>query len=178
MMRRILLSILFITLFTVIHAQRIEVNKVDDFTGKQVIYTSWAKFFPGEGGTSQMDSEVRFRHEHDRDFMQIKIVTGTVTLTFEEDAQIDFKTDRGIYSFSNLREEISGRGKGIFGGKSEQMGMTLQFTGDFSIFLNSKVEKVRYHFAEGYYDVEVPARSQRIFQRGYGLIVDEKGNYE
>ena len=178
-MKRISLSILFIVpLFFVLHAQRIEVNKVDDFTGKQVMYTSWAKFYAGEGGTSQMDSEVRFRHEHDRDFMQIKIVTGTVSLTFEEEAKIDFKTDQGIFSFSNLREETSSRGKGIYGGKSEQLGMTLQFTGDFSIFLNSKVEKIRYHFAEGYYDVEVPAKYQRIFQRGYGLIVDEKEYYE
>ena len=179
MMRRISLSILFITpLFFVLHAQRIEVNKVDDFTGKQVIYTSWAKFYAGEGGTSQMDSEVRFRHEHNRDFMQIKIVTGTVSLTFEEDAKIDFKTEQGIFSFSNLREETSGRGKGLNGGRSEQLGMTLQFTGDFSIFLKSRVEKVRYHFAEGYYDIEVPARLQRIFQRSYGLIVDEKGYYD
>jgi len=175
MTKRFSLSILFLSfLFFISHAQRIEENRIDDFTGKQVIYTSWAKFYSGEGGTSQMDSEVRFRHEHDRDFMQIKIVTGSVVLTFEEGAKIDFKTDQGIYSFENLREEISGRGKGLYGGKSEQLGMTLQFTGDFNIFLNSKVEKIRYHFAEGYYDVDVPARNQRVFQRSYGLVVDEK----
>ena len=156
-----------------LNAQKIAESIIDPFTGKQVIYTDWSKFYDGEGTSEQMSSEVRCRYEHDRDFMQIKIITGSVVLTCKEGAKVDFKTDKGVYSFTNLRTETAGRGKGLKGGNSPQLGMTLQFTGDFNVFLDSKVEKIRFHFVEGYYDIDVPVKNQKVFRKAYELIVLE-----
>jgi len=173
-MRKSLLSLLFILpFFAALNAQKIDESKLDAFTGKPVIYTSWTKFYDGEGPAAQMNSEMRVRHEHGRNFMQIKIVTGHVVLTAREGARIDFKTDKGIYTFTNLRTETANRGQGLQGGRSDQLGLVLQFTGDFSVFQNSIVEKVRYHFAEGYYDIEVPVKYQKVFANSFQLIVDE-----
>lgn len=172
-MRRSLFSLLFIFPFFILNAQKIEESKIDDFTGKQVIYTTWTKFYDGEGANGLMSSEIRLRHEHNRNFMQIKIVTGTVVLTSKEGAKIDFKTDKGVFSFSNLRTETAGRGKGLYGGNSPQLGLTLQFTGDFDVFLESRVEKIRYHFIEGYYDIEVPVANQKIFAKSFELLRNE-----
>ena len=172
-MRKSLLSILFIVPFFVSNAQKIAESKIDDFTGKQVIYTSWTPFFEGEDVSGQMASEVRFRYEHDRDFMQIKVLTGDAELTCKEGVNIDFKTDKGVFSFPNQRTEKSGRGKGLEGGKSAQLGLTIQVTGDFIDFLDSRVEKVRLRFEEGYYDIEVPVKYQKVFRNSFELIVKE-----
>ena len=178
-MRRSLLFILLISPFFVLSAQKIEESKIDAFTGKLVAYTSWTPFFEGEGASGQMASEVRFRVEHDREFMQIKIVTGDVELTAREGAKIEFKvkTDKNedaILTFANLREQTSGRGKGLQGGRSPQLGLTLQVSSeDFIDFLDSRVEKVRYHFTDGYYDIEVPVKHQRVFRNNYELLVKE-----
>jgi len=172
-MRKGLLSLLLTLPLFILNAQKIDESKIDVFTGRQVIYTTWVRFYNGEGPNGLMSSEVRFRHEHNRNFMQIKIVTGTVSLTSREAAKIDFLTDRGVVSFANLRSETSGRGKGLLGGNSAQLGMVLQYTGDFDIFLTSKVEKIRYHFVEGYYDIEVPVEYQKVFMRSFELLVSE-----
>jgi len=173
-MRKSFLFILFVFPFFALNAQqKIEESKIDAFTGKLVAYTNWSPFFEGEGATGQMASEVRFRHEHERDFMQIKIVTGDIELTSKEGGRIDFKTDKGVFSFQNLRTETSGRGRGLQGGRSPQLGLTLQVSGDFDDFLDSRVEKIRYHFTDGYYDIEVPVKYQRVFRNSYELIVKE-----
>ena len=183
-MRKSLLSILFILPLFILNAQKIEESKIDDFTGGLVAYTSWAPFFEGEGATGQMASEVRFRYEHDRDFMQIKIVTGDVELTSREGAKIEFKLrkDDGkelILPFFNLRTETSGRGRGLQGGRSPQLGLTLQVSSeDFIEFLDSRVEKIRFHFTEGYYDIEVPVKYQRVFRNSYELIMREVLKHE
>ena len=177
-MRKSLLSILFIFPLVVLNAQKIAESKIDAFTGEPVIYTTWTQFYAGDDASGQMASEVRFRHEHGRDFMQIKIVTGDVELTSREGAKIDFKTDKGVVSFLNLREETSGKGKGLQGGHSPQLGMTLQFTGDFDDLLEARVEKIRYRFTEGYYDVDVPVKFQKVFRNSCELFVREILEYE
>ena len=172
-MRKSLLSLFFILPFLALNAQKIDESKIDAFTGKPVIYTTWTKFYDGEGPAAQMSSEVRFRYEHERHFMQIKIITGSVVLTSKEGARIDFKTDKGVFTFANLRTETAGRGRGLQGGRSEQLGMTLQVTGDFNVLRDAKVEKIRYHFVEGYYDIEVPVKYQKVFANSFELILNE-----
>jgi hypothetical protein len=173
-MRKSLLILFIFPFFALNAQQKIEESRIDAFTGKLVAYTNWSPFFEGEGAIGQMASEVRFRYEHDRDFMQIKIVTGDVELTAREGAKVEFKTNKGeVLTFLNLRTETSGRGKGLQGGRSPQLGLTLQVTGDFDDFLDSRVEKIRYHFTDGYYDIDVPVKYQRVFRDSYELIVRE-----
>ena len=154
-------------------SQKIASSKKDNFTGGKVVYTSWETIYSG-GATAQLKTFVRFAHESGRTFMQIRIITNQIT-SVSGKSNVDFKTNKGIFSLENQNYAIAVRGgAAISMVGSDAIGLKLDVVkGDFEFLLDSKVEMIRYHFSGGYFDISISDKNQQKLSKMYNLLLKE-----
>lgn len=148
-----------ISLSSFCFAQKIDENKVDDFTGKQLLTTSWEKL--GPNFTNVVIS--RFRYENGTKYFELVYRNGVNDMVLVNSA-IEFKTEDGIHELANSQVAIV---------RSSGENDILRYTGDMDFFRNSNIDKIRIHFEQGYDDFDIKDKKRKeIIGKSYKLFID------
>lgn len=158
LMSRIGFTFIFLLFAKVVcYAQKIEENKIDEFSGHQLLTTSWEKLGPNLTNVVFF----RFRYENEMKYFDLVYKNG-VEDVINEDMLIQFKTADGIHSLKNSKFSIVTNS-----GNTD----ILRCIGDMSFFNNSVISKIRIHFESGYDDYEIKGEKRMaIIGNSYRLF--------
>lgn len=156
-LRNGILFILLLFISAMCYAQKIEENKIDEFSGHQLLTTSWEKL-----GSNLINVVLfRFRYENEIRYFDLVYKNG-VEDVISEDMLIQFKTADGIHSLKNSKFSIVTNS-----GNTD----ILRCVGDMSFFYNSVISKIRIHFESGYDDYEIKGEKRMtIIGNSYKLF--------
>ena len=156
-LRNGILFILLLFISAMCYAQKIEENKVDEFSGHQLLTTSWEKL--GSNLTNVV--LFRFRYENEIRYFDLVYKNG-VEDVISEGMLIQFKTADGIHSLKNSKFSVVTNS-----GNTD----ILRCIGDMSFFYNSVISKIRIHFESGYDDYEIKGEKRMaIIGNSYKLF--------
>ena len=141
--RLLLIGLLLFPIF--LQAQKIEVNKVDDFTNKKVIYTGWEYINWGIGHVGKQ-FQTKFGFENDNAFLLFNWICGT-KIEVEEGARMLVKLDTGdIFELTNQNYEIARRGAAttdMLHGSIDDYGLSLSYIGNIAGFRDGLITNGR-----------------------------------
>lgn len=153
-------------------AQKIE-TKVDDFTGKKVITTSWEKIYSG-GMTGQNQTRIRFRHENGTDFMELRIFTDCVA-SCDKGKEIMLKTNNGILKIYNLEYTLTKPGDWNPSGINNKLGIYLICSGsELNRLTNESITKMRVTLSDGYRYLDLKEKDSSKLQELYNKFNQAK----
>lgn len=158
-MKKFLFLLLLITISSFCYAQKIDENKVDDFTGKQLLTTSWEKLGPNFTNVVIF----RFRYENGTKYFELVYRNGVNDMVRVNSA-IEFKAADGIHELLNSQIAFVRSS-----GKNE----ILRYVGDMDFFNNSSIDKIRIHFEQGYDDFDIKDKKRKeLIGKSYKLFMN------
>jgi hypothetical protein len=169
-MKKTLLAFLFSPLLST--AQKIEENKVDDFTHAKIIRTTWQPIVRKLGAS--VIAHIRVSKIDDQEYLDLRVM-GSGIISINEGDKLMLKTDKdSIITLSNLKYQIACSGCGAVGfAGSALQGLDLKFPmspdkRDFLIM--HKLVKIRLYTSGGYWEDDVKERHSIAFIDALKLI--------
>jgi hypothetical protein len=166
MKKLILLTILTLTIST-IYGQKIETDKIDEFTNSHIKETSWEKMEIGY---------FRFRKINDTFYFNLKYSSANVFSVSEGDKLILKLKDGSILDLINLKYEISSIGAGAIGFlASGAMGASIYYPiteSQLKILEKINVEKYRLYTSLGFKDMEMKTKNSEKLKISAELILN------
>ncbi|MDP3352338.1 MAG: hypothetical protein Q8S44_01180 [Flavobacteriaceae bacterium] len=166
MKKIILLSILILTI-SAIYSQKIETDKIDEFTNSHIKETSWEKIEIGY---------FRFRKINDTFYFNFKYSNLNVFSVSEGDKLILKLKDGSILDLMNSQYEISSIGAGAIGFLvSGAMGVNIYYPitkSQLKILEEINVEKYRLYTSLGYTDTEMKTKNSEKLKKSAELILN------
>ena len=180
-MKKLLLLIIATTIIGGAYAQKITVNKVDKFTKKHVIQTSFEKISSDRSFTGNMGSSIMknvwlsFRSVGGKDYLRVKWCSNA-TVALSENADIILLDDSGeTYTFNSCEFTVSGKGEGTVGFiGSEMYGLDIYTTGNCAAIKGKTLTDMRIHTTDGYIDFPLNKKSGKIIAKTYEVFDAEK----
>jgi len=160
-MKKLLLLLLLMLPFTAF-SQKIKSDKVDDFTGKRVAYTSWEKL---AGGLFD-NLMYRFRVNGTNRYLDVEWNVGKVTACNKGDKLILKLFNDSIIEFKNTAYTIT-ESKLISKSIYEILDITYEVpTGELEYY----PLKLRLYTTSGYYDLNIKEKNAETFVRSFNLL--------
>jgi len=157
MKRKIILLFVFLPVFC--FAQKIDKCYTDDFTGKKTVITTWESILPSLTSVVQF----RFRYEGDKAYFELVYRNG-INDSVDKGNAIEFKTKDSINQLSNDKYTI------II--SSQNPIEILRYCGDMNFFTDSKIEKIRIHFNNGYDGFDLKPNKALLIAKSYKIFTD------
>lgn len=171
-MNRIFISTLLFCFTSLAFCQSIEVDKVDEFTGKRIIHTSWEKVVWDYAGRMA--------------YFRITVIDSSVIFDYKYNAYSIFALTEGakmMFMFDNkridtlycIRSMISEKGKGsiaLFG--SDLKGVSSNWMGLeklYGVFETNNLIKIRFYTTSGYFEDEIKPKFAPKFKKAIKLIL-------
>jgi len=159
-----------------VFSQKIESSKVDDFTGKKVIYTSKEKI-TSESMTNFKQTMFQFRYENETMFLHLFWQCREI-MSVTDGSNIIFKmTDDSNITLKSIGNVIAE--KGVASTKSVQIaglwGLALKYTGeDLNRFSEDiYVKKFRIYTTKGYVDFDVKEKDAQKLKELFSILIEE-----
>lgn len=153
-------------------AQKIEINKVDDFTGSVIIRTSWEKLAQSMSGTMHLRvSKIDSYYSVD-----VKLMLGAGSIfSISEDSDLMFKLQDGqVITVKALEYAITGRGEGAVGFiGSQAMGIRATYNirlKDIQTLAVFPVLKMRVYTNDGYVDFDLSEKRSMLLGKTFALL--------
>lgn len=163
MKRSILLILAFLPIYCI--AQKVNIQ-VDDFTGEEIITTSWERIYSG-GATGKNQTRIRFRHEGGIDFIEFRIFTDCV-VSCDEGREILLKTNNDIIKVNNLAYTLTKPGDWHPNGINNKLGIYLICSGrELNKLSSENVTKIRITLSDGYRDIALKEKESSKLQKLY-----------
>lgn len=177
-MKKILLLLVSTFLFGInVNAQKITENKVDKFTKKQIVQTSFEKIASDKnmlgsaGGRIMKNIWISFRRVNEKNYLRLKWCTNDV-LALSENADVIFLDDGGnTYTFKNTDFTVSGRGEGtigIFG--ADLYGLNIYLEGDCAALKGKNITDMRINTTDGYMDFTLNKKASKKLSATYEVF--------
>ena len=170
-MKKYLLLASFLPVFA--RAQKIVINKVDEFTHDSMRVTNWVPFVNHFGPNMKMRTRVFAVGENL--FLGVALMRPGPDMEMSEGAHLMLKTAEGnVITLSNSKDQFSCTGcaaRGIYG--AEAPGLVLSFPvsrEDMHVLAAQRVAKIRIDLADGYWEHDVKNRLAEKFQKQVGLV--------
>lgn len=166
-MRNILLLI-FLSFSTPIFAQKLAVDKMDDFTGKVEKQSSYEVIFNDFSSTLRIKTMLVDTSE----YIAIKMVVSKSSYYINESDLLQIKTSDGlIYNFYAIKSCYSGVGQGAVGlNQSGVMGIEATYKGALSCLKNVDIIKIRVNTSEGYKDFDISKKKSATINNLISLL--------
>lgn len=166
-----LLIFLILGLTSSLHAQELEKNKIDDFTGKRTIETSWEKLAWGTGVPSGIYARIR---SIDRTMiLDMKYMIGSACV-ISKDNKLMLMDEKGKVHNLNPTDifygTIGGGSIGLAG--SSGIGVYAHYYGNLNFLKNNKITKIRIYTTDGYYEKEIKKKYQETLSKLFQLVVE------
>ena len=175
MKKHVILSIVTFIVFGTVsftYGQKLEVNKVDDFTNNTVKRTSWERITMNMGFTSYF----RFSQINANNYFDLKLMLASGSVfAIDKNQKIMFKLDNGeLVTLHNLEYVITCRGcgaKGYIG--SDAQGIKTSYPIDkeqFEKIMNNTVVKIRIYTTDGYIENDIKEKNAKKISNALKLI--------
>lgn len=167
-MKKLLILLIFVPCSLI--AQKIEVNKVDDFTKNRIIRTSWSTLYNG-GMSNPLWISIRVSKINGTHWLNVKLMNGNHVQSMQKDARLMLMlANDSIVTLYNSEYEISCYGCGATGfvGSSAQ-GIEADFVIDedeLSALQTNPIKKVRIYLTDGYSEGQLK-------DKFHGLLIDD-----
>jgi hypothetical protein len=151
--------------------QKLEENKVDDFTKSSVKRTSWESFYSSLGSGN---AHFRFSLVGDSETFDFRLMRDKV-FSIDKDMQIMLKLDNGdIVTLNNLEYTITCNGCGAVGfAGSQAEGIDVRYPIDkeqVAKLKAGKVVKVRVYTGDGYIDQDIKDKNAAKITAALNLL--------
>lgn len=177
-MKKTVLLFTLILFPALIFSQEIERNEVDEFTGKQIIETSWELLTKDR--KSNIASYSRFRKVDNVLFFDVRMILPYHDFFTVEEGKVFYIkfSDGEVLKFRNNNLAFSGIGDGAVGlSGSQANGVYLSFNviNDSSMqkLRDSQIEKIRLYTTDGYMEAEVKEKYSENMNELMSLISGE-----
>ena len=172
MKRRILFLFLLLACLS-IQAQKISVNKTDNFTKNQIVYTSYEKISSEPlimGGQLGRNIWMCFGRENGLNMILMKWLTVDNRYVRKDSNVIFLDEEDNTHTFT-VSDYASGRGVGTVGALGMDLwGIQLLLLGDLSAFENHTMKSVRIYTADGYFDFKIKNGASKKVMKAYNLF--------
>lgn len=176
-MKRILFLLAAVCFVGVASAQKIKENKIDKFSKAHIINTSYEKVVSDKsvlgsaGGRLMKNVWVAFKGIDGTPFLCVKWCANEI-LSVQQGAELILIDGEGeTHTFKNIKSTVSGKGEGTVGAYGSALyGLSLFYTGDFSVFADKKFTDMRLNTTEGYIDFTISDKKQDMFSKLYVLF--------
>lgn len=176
-MKKYLFFLLIFVIATFLYPQKVKI-RVDEFTDKKIIETSWETLainmsgewyyrFYSQGGLNVFE----IRHMTNLDLRMVEAGTA-MNIKFDDDSKAN------LYSVDTQVSSIGGGSLGIRG--SEALGIWLRYSNlesDLDLFEDKLITLIRINYknirGNSYYDLKIPTRRAKKLQASYKLLKDE-----
>lgn len=172
-MKKISLILVLSLVSLCVFSQKLEENKVDEFTKHSVKRTSWEHLVQN----MKMNANVRVsKIDANSLFFEFKYFGSTVSIfSVKKGNNIMLKLDNdSIVTLQTIDDQISEKGAGAIGfGGSGAYGISLTCSVDkksFEILSNHKVVKFRFYTNDGYIEEEVGPKKQDLISKEFQLV--------
>lgn len=171
MRKFILLSFYCIIPFLGINAQKISINKIDKFTKKRVVETSFERISNSNPTNLNILTKrvwIAFGKYDDTEYLRLKWCTISV-LSINKDAEIIFLDNEGnTYTFKNAEYQISESGKGTAGAFGTGLqGLDIFAYGDISSLEGKNITDMRIYTTDGIVDFEINKKASNKISETY-----------
>lgn len=171
-MKKLLLLISLMLFSVLLHAQKIDKDYYDQFTGKRVMYTklekiNWKYKNKRIGGKMQM----RFIINDDFRYMVLHWYSNNY-LEIPAGAKIQFKLDNG-HTITLKNESLVAATKGGTGLSKSDVGLMMNVVGDVDKFATAIVTAIRIYTSEGYFDFDILPNDGAKLHKMYMLFSRE-----
>jgi hypothetical protein len=158
-MKKIIFALLFLFSSVVLHAQSLEINEVDEFTGNTVKRTSWETF----NSNTSFYGHFRISQINDSYFFDLKMMIGNKVFAIDQGQEFMFKlSDDEVISLQNLKYSIACIGCGAKGfAGSQGYGVQTSYPIDknqIQALKSNQIVKVRIYTSEGFFENDVKAK--------------------
>ena len=173
-MKRFVLLLLSVVAMSA-YGQEIKKNEVDEFTGAQVIETSWEKV------VWQMKPDMcmyaRFRIVNGREILDIKCMRNNPLVVTPDDPIMFLDENKASHKFYPTDTFMGGKGQAaVKVMEQSSWGIYIHYKGNFSFLLNSAPLKLRWYTSEGYIDGEIKKKHQKNLPELYRLAKEAASN--
>ena len=168
------ISILLLLLVCLsVQAQKIAVNKTDNFTKSQIVYTSYEKISSEPlimGGQLGKNIWVCFGRENGLNMIMMKWLTVDNRYVRKDSNVIFLDEEDNTHTFT-VSDYASGRGVGTVGALGMDLwGIQLLLLGDLSAFENHTMKSVRIYTVDGYFDFKIKNGASKKLMKAYNLF--------
>ena len=168
------ISILLLLLVCLsVQAQKISVNKTDNFTKSQIVYTSYEKISSEPlimGGQLGKNIWVCFGRENGLNMIMMKWLT-VDNRYVRKDSNVTFLDEEDNTHTFTVSDYASGRGVGTVGALGMDLwGIQLLLLGDLSAFENHTMKSVRIYTVDGYFDFKIKNGASKKLMKAYNLF--------
>lgn len=154
--------------------QKLEENKIDEFTKAYVKKTSWETLNPF-GFSNKLYAFTRIRKIDSTYFLDFKVTlrSGSV-FSISQGDELMIKTSDSIIVLSNLKYQISCTGCGVKGFTGSGLeGIEVMYeipASDVFYLLNNKIKKIRVYTSDGYVEDDIKDKNAEMFVRQLKLV--------
>lgn len=171
-MKRIVILLLLLPTLGV--SQTIKTSKIDKFTKRQIIETSFEKISTNHFSGVLKNVWIAFQRNGETDAVWLKWNTGAIVGISEGAELIFLDKDGNTYEFINRHREVSSKGAGTIGFVgSADYGVNLYFDGDVSIFKEKEFTDFRIHTTDGYVDFIMLSQANKKIKGLYSVFEKE-----
>lgn len=157
--------------FLSISAQKISINKIDKFTKKRIVETSFERISNSNPTNLSMLTKrvwIAFGKYDNAEYLRLKWCSISV-LSIEKDAEIIFLDSEGnTYTFKNTEYQISESGKGTAGAFGTGLqGLDIFAYGDISSLEGKNITDMRICTTDGVVDFEISKKASDKISKTY-----------
>lgn len=170
-MKKVSLFSVFILCAIFSNAQKIKTNKIDKFTKKEVIETSFERI-SGSAMNLPKSVWIAFKKNGDAKFIRLKWCCKEI-LSISKDAQIMFLDKDGeTCSFYNTDFCIAESGLGTVGiAGSALPGLDIWLLGDLSCLEGKEITDMRINTTDGYKDFKIGKSESKAISKTYQVFM-------
>lgn len=172
MKKRILFLFLLLACLS-IQAQKISVNKTDNFTKNQIVYTSYEKISSEPlimGGQLGRNIWMCFGRENGLNMILMKWLS-VENRFVSKDSNVIFLDEEDNTHVFTVSDYASGSGVGTVGALGMDLwGIQLLLLGDLSVFENHTMKSVRIYTSNGYFDFKIKNGASKKIMKAYNLF--------
>ncbi|HQX30613.1 MAG: hypothetical protein IPI00_15440 [Flavobacteriales bacterium] len=170
----LVLLLLFVTCTLTTSAQKLDEDKVDEFTKVAIKRTTWEKFVGG-GGMATLSTHIRLSKLNERVVIELKMIRSNTVYSIDESANLMFLFANGdVVTLHNNEFALTCSGCGATGFVgSTGMGTHTRYPiGEEDIAKMSKdtIAKVRIYTNDGYIERDVSNKESAMVQKMLALV--------